>query len=316
MKSSSTADATDDFLRDVLAGLSAEQKFLPCKYFYDQRGSELFERICETEEYYPTRTELGIMEENADSIASQLGERVMLVEPGSGSSVKTCILLDALHDPAVYVPVDISEKHLMRTARSLRSRYSDLEILPVVADFTQEIPLPRSEADYSHAALYFPGSTIGNFAKPAAGQLLQRLANILGQDGGLLIGIDLQKDDEIIEKAYDDSGGITAQFNLNILQRVNSELGGEFDLEKFEHRAIYNSAERRMELSLRSLANQTIFVGDQGFYFFEGEEILTEYSHKYTISGFSEFASEYGFSLHKYWTDAENYFAVLHLVLD
>jgi dimethylhistidine N-methyltransferase len=311
-----TSAALEGFLKDVLTGLSAPQKFLPCKYFYDQRGSELFERICETDEYYPTRTELSIMEKNAPSIASQIGERVMLIELGSGSSVKTRILLDTLEDPAIYVPVDISESHLLQTAEALQSRYSDLEILPVVADFTREIPLPRSETAYSHSALYFPGSTIGNFTKPEAGRLLERLSRVLGHEGGLLIGIDLQKDHEIIESAYNDSDGITAQFNLNILHRINCELGGEFELENFEHRAVYQEAEHRMEISLLSLSNQEVFVSDQKFTFVEGEEILTEYSHKYTVTEFSEFASRYGFSLHKYWTDPKDYFAVLHLVLN
>jgi dimethylhistidine N-methyltransferase len=316
MKAFSSTQATESFLQDVLDGLSAPQRTLPCKYLYDQRGSELFEKICETDEYYPTRTELSIMEENAPLIAKQIGKGVMLVELGSGSSLKTRILLDALEDPSVYVPVDISESHLMQTADSLRSRYSDLEIAPVVADFTQEFELPQSSSECSHVALYFPGSTIGNFTSSEAGELLRGISSMLGPQGGLLIGIDLQKDPEVIELAYNDNSGVTAEFNLNLLNRINNELGADFDLEAFEHCAVYNSEEHRVEISLRSLAQQQVSLNDQIFKFQKGEEILTEYSHKYTVEGFSNFAAEYGFSLHQQWTDPEQYFAVLHLVIE
>lgn len=309
-----TVDAT--FLQDVLRGLSRSQKSLPCKYLYDERGSQLFDQICETDEYYPTRTELELMEQNADSIASQIGDRVMLVEYGSGSSIKTRIVLDALIDPVAYVPVDISGEHLLRTADDLQASYLDLEVLPVAADFTKPFELPESTIAPSHVALYFPGSTIGNFTPEDAGELLENMAAMLGEQGGLLIGIDLQKDHRVLEAAYNDEEGVTAEFNLNLLERINTELDADFDRSAFEHKAIYNPAKQRIEISIVSLQDQTVAVHDKQFRFREGEEILTEYSHKYTIEGFAAFAEQFGFSLHKHWTDHRSYFGLVHLVLD
>lgn len=304
------------FLDDVIHGLSKPQKSLACKYLYDERGSELFDAICDTPEYYPTRTELSIMERNAASIAYQLGRGVMLVEYGSGSSIKTRILLDSLTEPVAYVPVDISEEHILRTADALQAAYAKIEILPVVADFTEPFTLPESQREPSHVALYFPGSTIGNFTPEAAGSLLRSMSTMLGEQGGLLIGIDLQKDVNVIEAAYNDKAGVTAEFNLNLLARINSELDADFDLANFEHIAIYNPEEHRVEISIGSLCDQQVAIAGTSFGFFKGEEILTEYSHKYTVEGFSEFAAHFGFSLHKHWTDDRNYFALLHLVLD
>jgi len=316
MNQSTEAGLSETFLRDVFRGLSQQPKTLPCKYLYDERGSELFERICETDEYYPTRTELEIMESNAESIAHQIGDGVMLVEYGSGSSVKTKILLEALEEPVAYVPVDISEDHLLRTAESLQLAYPHIDVLPVVADFTKPFTLPIAPRDYTHVALYFPGSTIGNFAHKEAGSLLEFMSSLLGPKGGLLIGIDLEKDVSVLEEAYNDANGVTAEFNLNLLTRINSELNGNFVLEHFEHKAIYNQNEHRMEISIVSLREQTVDISERSFCFNKGEEILTEYSHKYTIAGFAEFATKFGFSLHQYWTDDRNYFGVLHLVLD
>lgn len=311
-----TTTPTEIFLRDVLHGLSQSQKTLPCKYLYDERGSKLFEKICETDEYYPTRTELDIMERNVASISHQIGARVMLVEYGSGSSIKTRILLDALDSPVAYVPVDISEDHLLRTAEDLRASYPEIEVLPVVADFTKSFSLPRSERKYSHVAIYFPGSTIGNFTPDAAGELLKFMSSMLGPQGGLLIGIDLQKEISVIEAAYNDKAGITAEFNLNLLARINSELDGNFRLDNFEHRAVYNRSKHCIEISIISQRDQRVQIGRNTFDFMRGESILTEYAHKYTIDGFADFASQFGFSLHKHWTDRREYFGVLHLVLN
>jgi dimethylhistidine N-methyltransferase len=308
--------SSNAFLRDVVNGLSHRQKTLPCKYLYDERGSALFDQICATPEYYPTRTELQIMEDNAASIAYQIDKGVMLVEYGSGSSVKTRALLDALDEPVAYVPVDISEEHLLKTAEKLRLAYPHLAVRPIVADFTKPFQLPISGLQHTHVALYFPGSTIGNFTPEAAGELLQFMSSMLGPRGGLLIGIDLQKDVSVIEAAYNDVGGVTAEFNLNLLTRINTELDGSFDQSKFEHKAIYNSNHHRMEISIVSLVEQSVQVSGRDYQFAKGEEILTEYSHKYTIDGFADFASQYGFSLHKHWTDEQGYFGVLHLVLD
>lgn len=308
--------ATDVFLNDVLHGLSQPRKTLPCKYLYDERGSQLFDQICQTEEYYPTRTELSIMEQHADRIAYQIDKTVMLVEYGSGSSLKTRVLLDALREPAAYVPVDISEEHLLKTAVELQSLYPALDVLPVVADFTRPFALPASEQPASHVALYFPGSTIGNFTPQAAGELLRGMASLLGPGGGLLIGIDLQKDVSIIEAAYNDAQGVTAEFSLNLLHRINAELAANFDVEQFVHQAVYNPKAQRVEISVVSQAAQNVRIGEHMIHFQPGEQILTEYSHKYTIEGFAQFASQFGFSLHESWTDPRHYFGVLHLVLD
>lgn len=311
-------DTTTDntFLTDVIRGLSKPKKTLDCKYLYDERGSELFDQICDTEEYYPTRTELQIMRDNADSIAYQIDEGVMLAEYGSGSSVKTRILLDALNQPVAYVPIDISEEHLLKTAGSLQLAYPDLEVLPLVADFTKPFELPVANNTPTHVALYFPGSTIGNFTPDEAGELLKVMTSILGPKGGLLIGIDLQKDVSVVEAAYNDAAGVTAAFTLNLLDRINSELDADFNVDAFQHKAIYNAVEHRMEMSIVSLAEQKVVLGNRAFKFSKGEGILTEYSHKYTIEGFAEFAKRYGFTLHKHWTDDREYFGVLHLVLD
>jgi dimethylhistidine N-methyltransferase len=311
-----TIDPQIIFLRDVVDGLTRKQKTLPCKYLYDERGSKLFDQICELDEYYPTRTELQIMETHAESIASQIGKEVMLVEYGSGSSTKTRILLDALDEPVAYVPIDISEEHLLRTADSLRSAYPEIEILPVVADFTKPFSLPVSNREPSHVALYFPGSTIGNSTKSDAGKLLQFMSTMLGTNGGLLIGIDLQKDVAVTEAAYNDGAGVTAEFTLNLLTRINTEHDSDFDLEKFEHKAAYNANEHRVEISISSLCNQQVLIDNQKIEFTQGEEIHTEYSHKYTIDGFAKLAAGFGFSLHKYWIDEQNFFGVLYLVLD
>jgi len=313
---SSLECAVETFLRDVVSGLKREQKTLPCKYFYDEAGSQLFDQICELDEYYLTRTEFSIMELHADSMAEQIGERVMLVELGSGSSTKTRVLLDALRHPTAYAPVDISEEHLLKTAEELRIAFPDIEILPVVADFTKDFDLPQSKKPASHAAVYFPGSTIGNFTEAGAANLLGTMARILGVGGGVLIGIDLQKDATIIQKAYDDSAGVTAEFNLNILRRINDELDGDFDLDAFNHRAVYNSDVGRVEISLESTSDQVVKIGEQEIDFSVGEHILTEYSHKYTVDEFARLAASQGFELHKHWTDSREYFAVLHLVLE
>ena len=302
------------FFNDVVDGLGRPKKSLPCKYFYDERGSQLFDQICELDEYYLTRTEQQIMDQYADQMAAQLGERVMLVEFGSGSSTKTHVLLENLIQPSAYVPLDISEDHLLKTASELRLKFPGIEILPVVADFTRDFALPVPRLEASHAAVYFPGSTIGNFETAAAQELLTNIAGLLGEEGGLLVGIDLKKDPTIIHAAYNDANRVTDQFNLNILRRINHELDANFDVDAFEHSAVYNQDEGRVEISLVSQCEQTVDLAEHTFQFSRGEEIFTEYSHKYSIEGFAQLAAKAGFSLHKHWTDSEELFAVLHLV--
>jgi dimethylhistidine N-methyltransferase len=303
------------FLSDVLAGLQMTPKQLPCKYFYDQRGSELFDRICQLDEYYLTRSELAIMERFAAEMGAQIGPGAMLVEYGSGSSVKTRYLLDDLPDAVAYVPVDISGEHLQRTARELARDYPRIEVLPVCADFTGHFALPASKRPATHSAVYFPGSTIGNFLPDHAADLLRQITRLCGKNGGLLIGIDLKKDPATIEAAYNDPAGVTAEFNLNLLARVNRELGANFDLDSFYHRARYNSQLGRVEIHLVSQAAQTVTIGDERIEFFADETICTEYSHKYTVDEFAAIAATAGLSLHMQWTDKNRYFAVLHFAV-
>ena len=307
--------ATETFQDDIVTGLNSNPRSLPCKYFYDERGSQLFDEICELDEYYLTRSEISIMKKYAPEMADQIGTGVMLVEYGSGSSIKTRLLLDHLQDPVAYVPVDISRDHLQRVANDLSFAYPHIEVLPVCADFTADFDLPISKRTATHNAVYFPGSTIGNFQPRSVRAMLARIAPLCGTGGGLLIGIDLQKDVDIIESAYNDAKGVTAQFNLNLLSRINRELDGEFDVDQFEHQAVYNDEMGRVEIYLVSQCDQTATVGDESFEFADGETICTEHSHKYTIDGFAELAAEVGLTLHRHWTDDRQLFAVLHFVV-
>jgi dimethylhistidine N-methyltransferase len=307
--------ATKSFFDDVVAGLDQRPRSLPCKYFYDERGSQLFDQICDLDEYYLTRVELEIMRQNASQMAEQIGPGVMLVEYGSGSSVKTRLLLEHLQSPVAYVPVDISRDHLHQSANNLARQYPDVEILPVSADFVEDFDLPVPTNVPTHNAVYFPGSTIGNFEPDAAQAMLARIVSLCGCGGGLLIGIDLQKDSNIIEAAYNDSAGVTAEFNLNLLGRINRELDADIDVDQFEHRAFYDESQGRVEIYLESLAEQSFVIGQESFDIAAGELIHTEYSHKYTIASFSELATRAGLTLRRQWTDCQERFAVLHFAV-
>jgi dimethylhistidine N-methyltransferase len=303
-----------DFLADVLAGMRQRKRVLPCKYFYDAVGSKLFDEICELEEYYPTRTELRIMEDNAAEIAAQIGSGVRLVEYGSGSSTKTRILLDHLDAPTAYVPVDISHEHLQATADLLSVAYPGVETLPVCADFTERFELPTPARKPTHTAVYFPGSTIGNFETNEALALLAQIGSLCGKGGGLVIGIDLQKDVSVLEAAYDDAAGVTARFNLNLLCRINRELGADFELGQYAHSARYNEGLGRIEICLVSQSEQRVTISGERFELAPDEAICTEFSHKYTIDGFAALAAEAGLTLHRHWTDERQWFGVLHFV--
>lgn len=307
---------TSTFYDDVIGGLSQPSKTLPSRYFYDRRGSQLFDQICELDEYYVTRSELAIMKEFADEMAEQIGPGTMLIEYGSGSSIKTRLLLDHLEETAAYVPVDISRKHLQICAADLSNAYPHIQVLPVCADFTQPFNLPIPEQTPTHCAVYFPGSTIGNFRPHEAINLLENIVHLCGTGGGLLIGIDLKKNIEKLHTAYNDREGITAEFNLNLLHRINRELDADFDVEHFRHQAIYNVEHGRIEMHLVSNQPQSVSIGENQIHFETGERICTEYSHKYTVEEFEALAAEVGLSLHKHWTDDENNFAVLHLVVE
>lgn len=300
------------FLQDVLFGLSQERKELHCKYFYDETGSQLFDQICDLDEYYPTRTELAIMSTHASDIAARIGEGAVLVEYGSGSSTKTRLLLDELESAHAYLPVDISEDHLQQTADRLREDYEDLDIHPLAVDFTSPFELPEPYAT-SKTTIYFPGSTIGNLKSDEAVELLASIADQCGSDGGLLIGFDLAKDESILKAAYDDSEGVTAAFNLNLLHRINRELDANFDVDRFAHVATYNREESRIEIYIESLDDQEVTVGEQAFQFARGERIFTEYSHKYGVDQFVALAAKAGLKMDALWTDQRDYFAVMHL---
>ena len=297
-----------EFQRDVLAGLSRRDRHLPCKYFYDERGSQLFERICELPEYYPTRCELAILEAHAGAMASRLGAGCVLVEYGSGSSRKTRLLLDRLIEPRAYVPVDISREHLLASARRLAADYPHLEVVPLCADFTRPFRLPGSVT--GRRAVYFSGSTIGNFGPADATALLRQIAHLVGPGGGLLIGVDLKKDRAILEPAYDDARGVTAAFNLNLLARINRELGADFVLDRFRHRAVWNEAHGRIEMHLVSLEAQTVHLAGHSFHLARNETICTEHSHKYRVEDFAELARNAGLEVRAGWTDEAGLFGV------
>jgi dimethylhistidine N-methyltransferase len=297
-------------MRELVAGMSRAKKMISPKYFYDERGSQLFEKITELPEYYLTDAELEIMREHVDEMAALIGKTASLIEFGSGSSLKTRILLEYLDDLAAYVPVDISEEHLYASAQQLRSEFPNIDIRPVVADFTRSFALPSPTIMPIRNVVYFPGSTIGNFEHETAMDLLRVMYGEAGENGALLIGVDLQKDADIIDSAYNDSEGITAEFNLNMLRHLNNSYDANFDLDAFEHSAIYDEEEGRVVIELVSQAEQTVEIGDTEFSLADGETILTEYSHKYTLDGFAQMASEAGFSVEKVWTDASKLFSV------
>ncbi len=307
------APSTQQFLTEVVRGLEKSEKTIPSKFFYDKRGSQIFDEICELDEYYLTRTELDIMEQSVSQMVSCIGPETVLVEYGSGSSLKTQLLLDEFTDLAGYVPVDISQQHLEQTVEQLVSRYPELPVFPVCADFTQIFELPEIESSHRRVVCYFPGSTIGNFSPKNAIRLMRQIAELCGPDGGLLIGVDLKKHRSILEPAYSDSQGVTREFNLNLLRRVNRELDADFDVDNFQHHAIYNEKEGRMESHLVSLQDQTVCVGETEFDFPLGESIHTENSYKYDLDEFREYAELAGFGVEHVWTDEQDLFSVQYL---
>jgi len=306
------APSQESFRDAVLAGLSREPRALPCKYFYDARGSELFEEITKVPEYYLTRTELSIFEEFADDIAEQIGPHARLIELGSGASRKVRILLHALHEPAAYVPVDISREQLREAAGRLAADFPELPVIAVCADYTRPFQLPPMPGPSGKRVGFFPGSTIGNFEPEMVVRFLRNCAELLGPGGEMLIGADLKKDAAILDAAYNDRAGMNAAFNLNLLERINRELGADLALDQFAHLAFYNEAERRMELYIQSLADQTATIAGRTFGFARGERIHTENSYKYPQDEFRALAARAGFAPVHTWTDKNNLFAVYY----
>lgn len=312
--------ATDDgelvdreaFRRDVLAGLSQATRAIPAKYLYDARGSALFDAICEQEEYYPTRTEASILRQHAPEIARLAGPGAALVEYGSGSSVKTRLLLEAMSDLQAYIPIDISRQHLESTARRLREEYPGLRVEPVTGDYMALDELPGPIGDARRIG-FFPGSTIGNLVPDEAVLFLKRARRLLRAHGALVLGVDLKKDPRKLHDAYNDRAGVTARFTLNLLRRMNRELEANFDLSAFAHDASYNESSGRIEIYVRSLRDQVVVVSGRRFQFTEGERIHTEYSYKYDDEDIAELARRGGFSIAALWTDPERLFAVAFL---
>jgi dimethylhistidine N-methyltransferase len=309
-------DSTDEDLDEILTGLSLPQKTLSPKFFYDERGSELFEEITRLPEYYPTVTELGIMQDNIDEISDLVGPQASLIEFGSGSNLKIRLLLEHLHEPAVYVPVDISRDYLVAAAEDLAKDFPHIEILPVAADFTMRFDLPNPRVMPKRNIVYFPGSTIGNFSPLGAHALLKVMYQEAGEDGGLLIGVDLQKDPAVIERAYNDAAGVTAEFNLNILRRINEEFNANFDLDAFQHLALYNETQGRIEMYLNSQHEQEFAVSGRRFQLRQDERILTEHSYKYSLEGFRSLAARAGFTVERVWTDENRWFSVQYCTRD
>src|SRR5690606_23966039 len=304
----------ESFRDDVLRGLALPQKEIPAKYFYDARGSELFEEICGLEEYYPTRTETALLRKVASEIADRVGPNAVLIEYGAGASQKVRILLDRLEATAAFIPIDISGEHLLQAAKGLAADYPRLQIVPVAADYTErfELPVP-SGLGSAKKVVFFPGSTIGNFSEPEAKDFLKKSAALLAGGGEMIVGVDLKKDERILLDAYNDAKGVTARFNLNLLTRINTEIGADFDLAAFEHHAPWNPEAGRIEMHLVSRVRQSVTVAGRQFEFAEGESIHTENSYKFTVGEFQDLARSAGFDPVTVWTDDRDLFSIHYL---
>jgi L-histidine Nalpha-methyltransferase len=300
----------DDIAADALAGLSRSPKSLPSKYFYDAEGSRLFEAITREPEYYPTRTELALLESRIGAIAQAVGPGVHVVEYGSGSGRKTELLLEGLVDPVAYTPVEISRTAVLQATARLATQFPRVEMLPVCADFTRALPLPRAQRHAQRTLMFFPGSTLGNFTDHDAVRLLQAMRLSMGLDGMALVGIDLVKDAALIEAAYNDAAGVTARFTLNLLARLNREIGSDFDLDAFAHRAVYVEDRERIETFLVSLREQDIQIAGQRIHFGRDEAMQVEYSHKYTDARFATLAAAAGLRVSHGWNDAQDWFGL------
>jgi dimethylhistidine N-methyltransferase len=311
-----TPSDSDGLLDEVLYGLQKKTKELPSKLFYDEHGSQLFNEICQLDEYYLTRTEIQIMQQNIQEMAESIGPNCMLIEYGSGSSIKTRILLDHLPHLAAYVPVDISKDHLQKSVNALQDDYPGLKILPLWADYSQSFEVPSVKPWEARKLAYFPGSTIGNFTPNQSVDFMRNIADVVGPGGGFLIGADLQKNTEVLNTAYNDAKGVTAAFNLNILTHINRLFGGNFDEDNFEHYAFYNEEACRIEMHLISKLDHTAQVEGEIFRFNKGENILTEVSYKYSLDGFADLAFQAGFEINKVWTDPNKYFSVHYLIAE
>lgn len=304
---------TPTILKEVLAGLSKSQKTLPPKLLYDKRGSEIFEKICLLKEYYPTRAETEILKTFSGDISRMVGTDALIIEPGSGAGDKIRYLLPHLLEPKGYVPIEISKEILLRMTEELHTEFPFLKVLPVCADFNQDIELPLTVEDNpGKKVIFFPGSTIGNLSPGDAVNFLKKFGRMIGEGGGLIIGVDLKKDPETFKLAYDDPHGVTAAFNLNLLERLNRETYASFDLNNFFHEAFYNEKLGRVEMHLVSRISQLVKVNESVFRFKEGETIHTESSYKYSVEEFAELCAKAKFQIKKSWKDSQNLFCVYY----
>lgn len=305
--------SSPSIIKEVLAGLSRSQKSLPAKLLYDKRGSEIFERICLLEEYYPTRAETEILKNNASEICHLIGSEALIIEPGSGAGEKIRYLLPHLIKPQAYVPIEISQEILLRMEIELKEEFPQLKVQSICADFNEEFEIPLAlEAGARKKAVFFPGSTIGNFTPQEAVPFLKKIASLVGQKGGLVIGVDLKKDPEILKRAYNDSQGVTANFNMNLLERLNRDASAEFNLSKFEHQAVYDEKEGRVEMHIVSKMSQSVKIHESIFRFKEGESIHTENSYKYTEKEFSDLCKKAKLKIKRTWKDHKELFCVYY----
>lgn len=300
--------SVDDMFKDIEDGFNENPRTIPPKYFYDEKGSKLFDLITETKDYYPTRAEVSIFQQYKQEIVNDLPKSCVLIEPGGGSYAKVLIFISELR-PNIYVPIDISKQYLQLSTRQLAEKLPWLKIHAVCDDFTKQLKLP-SDIPQSSRVVFFPGSSIGNFHPTEVIQYLKNVCKLLGSDGYLLIGVDLKKNTSVLERAYDDDDGITAQFNLNLLARINDELSANFDLRCWQHRAIYDANHGRIEMHLESACEQLVDIKDHQYYFAKGEIIHTENSYKYSIDEFAELANRSGFMPKKVWLDDDELFSV------
>ncbi|MBG9993857.1 L-histidine N(alpha)-methyltransferase [Pseudoalteromonas sp. NZS127_1] len=303
-----------EFLNDVISGLTQQQKTLPCKYFYDDKGAALFEQITTLQEYYVTRTELSILAQHSKSIAQMLPENLSIIEPGCGSGKKVAYLLAHMANVKTFVPFEISEEMLSYSLAHLSPLFPDLAISPLLGDFTLSQMVKQLTKDTALESqtnlVYFPGSTLGNFAPVKAIEIMNNFHRLCGVNGYVLIGIDLVKERQVLLDAYNDKAGVTAAFNKNLLERINNELNGTFNLDNFSHESRFNEQHSRIEMHLVSNCTQSVIINDQQIDFIEGESIHTENSHKYTLESFKQLAAQANLKLEQTWQDDSNYFAL------
>lgn len=304
--------ANQDILSEVILGMQQTQKTLPAKYFYDETGSRLFEAITQLPEYYPTRTEIQLLRQHRSEIAELSGDKVWLMEYGSGASLKIRLLLQAIK-PDCYVPMDISKDFLLESADKLMADYPWLNVYAACVDYSQPIKLPDDMNSDAQRLGFFPGSSIGNFSPSEAQDFLKEVGTTLGQNGSLLVGVDLQKDKAVLEAAYNDCQGVTAAFNLNVLKHLNRVANANFNVNHFEHNAIYNTQSHRIEMHLVSKMDQIITIDHSHFTLKAGETIHTENSYKYSQQSFSQLAGSAGFNVKRFWTDDNQYFGMFYL---